>query len=120
MQTIIDRLEHELINARDAATMVNAGFGFSHEFVIACDADGKPHDGCKPVQKTEFIKDTVRLYMGSWVHGPIQRALADIERNTQLVADVEKIAALIGSHETRVILDRIDANNHANMQAATR
>lgn len=117
---LIDRITRELTNARDAATMERASFSFSSEHVIACDKDGKPHQGGNPVQVDEYVKCKVKLYMETWVHAPLVRAIADIDRNVTLTRDIERLVTLFGDQEVRNTLDRIETANVANMKAIDR
>lgn len=118
MNTLIERIQKDLHNAREASTMVRASFGFPTEFVVTCNSDGKVSG--KPIHIDHFIKEKVKLYMSTWVEAPISRAVADLNNNSGLVSDIQALAAVLGCHDTKMLLDRIQDANHANQIAADR
>lgn len=67
----LDRAIRELLDARKSALMKNASFGFPRDTISV----NMLHRDKEILHPDKFIKETTRLYRGSWIVGPIDRAL---------------------------------------------
>ena len=65
-----------LEDARNAATMRDAGFGFPNEHVVKCGATGIAHSSPEHIMK--FIVDRTALYRETWIIPQLDDALAEL------------------------------------------
>lgn len=69
-----------LREARVSATLLHAGFDdIGGSTLVRLSPDGKLRR-CEPVNETEYIKERTALYRQSWIIGPLDSAIALIER----------------------------------------
>lgn len=75
MEKLPQKIRARLDAALSSARMENANFAFRHDYVISCDETGKPFEDSEPEQVDAYVKEKVRLYLGTWVASPIVRVL---------------------------------------------
>jgi len=112
MNTVYDQLHRELTNALEAARMERASFGFPNDRIVVQSRhfDSQGFKTGAVVHPTEFIVGATKLYRGSWIEGPILRALKMIEANRELLErTAELMEALEGANIDR-LADLVQAN----------
>lgn len=85
MTITIEKAISELKDAERAARMENASFGSFKPSVTLNTAE----------EIDAYVKEAVKLYMGSWVIGPIRHALTILEANQGLVKASQRLADVL-------------------------
>lgn len=90
---IFDKIEEEILSAIESAKLTNASFGFPNDRITVT----SKHFGVGGVSMhpTEYIKDAVKLHHGSWIISPLERALAIIRQNKELIEKCEKLQSIL-------------------------
>ena len=71
-----------LRQVRSVLTMESAGFGKAiDEHVLLCDGEGNPIRGATPIKAAEYVRDRTRLWRDTWVLGPLDAIIADLEKD---------------------------------------
>lgn len=109
---VLKAIIEELNNARKAAQLTNASFGFPGDRIeiksvhFGDDDKGRVGDVLHP---DEYIKKIVRLHHESWVVGPINRAIQLLENNATVLRDCEKLLRRISAADVESLADRARA-----------
>lgn len=107
--TVYEQISNELHAALEATRMVRAGFGFPNDRIVIKSShfDNQGFKTGAEVHPTEFIIEATKLYRGSWIEGPILRALHLIDTNKELLerslelaealdkVNIQRIASLV-------------------------
>ena len=68
----------ELKEARRAATLERASFGWTGETVSTNNSFRNEEDGLE--KPTDYIRRKTRIYRESWIIGPLDRVIEELER----------------------------------------
>lgn len=104
------RLIELLEDAENASrTGDNARFGEQHMDPVTLNT---------PDEVDAFVKERIRLYMGSWVTGPIVHALEILRISADLQRGINELAEALLDQRFASALDRIQKAAEANRQEA--
>jgi len=87
----------------------NAHFGHIHEGTITLNGSD---------EVDAFVKERIRLYMGSWVTGPIVHALEILRISSDLQRGINELADALLDQRFASALERIQKAAEANRQEA--
>lgn len=99
MSITIEKAIAELQDAERAARMENASFGTFKPAVTLNTAE----------EIDAYVKESVKLYMGSWVIGPIRHALSILEANHGLVKASQRLADVLHKDDLSKALTSLEA-----------
>ena len=109
---VLEEIIKQLEEARDAAKLTTASFGFPDDRIeiksvhFGGDDKGRVGDVMHP---DEYVKKIVRLHHATWVIGPINRAIELIEKNADVLRDCEKLLRSISAADVESLADRARA-----------
>lgn len=105
MRTVFDRLVEQLEEAKKAATLQNASFGFPKDQIevksvhFGDDDRGREGDLLHP---TEYVRKITRIHHETWIVGPLDAAIATLRLHAEtlrqsesLLAALERLAPLV-------------------------
>lgn len=112
MKTVFDRIIEQLEEAKKAATLENAGFGFPNDRIevksvhFGDDNTGRVGDVIHP---TEYVRRITRLHHRSWIIHPIDSAIELLKFHADTLRDVEKLTNALDRLEIHKTIERAKA-----------
>lgn len=108
MSDLLARLDELLKNARDAATLERASFGFPNDKLQIArafrDCDFKTGDEVHP---DDYIRTMVRLHHDSWIIKPIDQVRDILKAHGDLLVQLETLTERLRGPEFQHTLDMI-------------
>jgi len=112
MRMLFEKLIGELDEAKKAASLVTASFGFPDDRIeiksVHFGDENRGHKG-DVLHPDEYIKQIVRLHHASWIVGPIDRVIELLKLHEQLFKECEKAAEVLSRIDLESIRDRARA-----------
>ena len=109
---LFEKLIEELEEAKRAACMENARFGFPNDRIeIKSVHFGDEHCGHvgDVMHPDQYVKQLVRLHHQSWIVGPINRAIELLTLHQDLFRECEQAAEVLSRINLESIRDRAKA-----------
>lgn len=115
MKTVFDRIVEQLEEAKKAATLENAGFGFPNDRIevksvhFGDDNTGRVGDVIHP---TEYVRRITRLHHRSWIIHPIDSAIELLKIHADTLRESEKLVEALGRMNIHGIIECAKAGMH--------
>lgn len=112
MTTVFDRIIGQLEEAKKAATLDNAAFGFPNDRIevksvhFGDNDRGRVGDVLHP---TDYVRNITRLHHQTWIIGPINSAIELLKLHADTLRESEKLVAALEELDLPAIIKRAKA-----------
>jgi Arc/MetJ family transcription regulator len=108
---VLQKLVEELKEAKAAAKLTNAGFGFPNDRIEikSMHIIGKDVKEGDVVHPDVYIKEMVKLHHETWVVGPIDRAIGILNLHAEVIQRSEELLQGLENLGLEQLLDLVEA-----------
>lgn len=116
MSTVFDKIIETLEEAKKAATLENASFGFPNDRIeiksvhFGDDITGRVGDVLHP---TEYVRRITRIHHGSWIINPIDAAIELLRLHADTLRETENLVEALDKLNVRGIVRRAKSGKAA-------
>ena len=112
MTFVFDRIIEQLENAKKAAALENASFGFPNDRIEVLNANFGDDENWRVgdvIHPTEYVRRITRLHHGSWIIHPIDAAIAMLRLHADTLRQSEKLIDALEELDIRRIIQQAKA-----------
>lgn len=112
MKTVLDRIIEQLEEAKRAATLENASFGFPNDCIeikrVHFGDDERGHVG-DVLHPTEYVRNITRIHHRSWIINPINVAIDLLKLHADTLRESERLIKALDSLDIPLTIQRAKA-----------